>query len=396
MKVSMKILVNKKEYQVLDSPHSHILVPTKKELHGWWPGKRECTSERMLINPYNGCGIGCFFCYCLSFPGNFQLFRKKGIITVAKDFHREVVRQLDSIDVASCGYLSPVTDPFQSLNERYKISQKIIEEFVSRNIPIEFTTKARIPEDVIPLIKTQSHSFGQISILTVRDDLRKVLVPCGAPTKDLFQNLERLSREGIFAVCRIDPIFPCITDKVKELEELIEKAKSSGVTHIIVSVLDIPLKIKKEVMEYIGKFFGVGIKWDYQKLYRENIDGYLNAEIDYRKKIFDHLRNICERKNLTFALCMEYEIKEKEIRGLNKEFMSSCNCEGINIPVYKRGKDKFYPAANCNGNCLNCFDAKCGIQDLAMGGEGSKKSWRLKDYKRWSRELEEESLSLFK
>ena len=148
-------------------------------------------------------------------------------------------------------------------------------------------------------------------------------------------------------------------------------------------------------MEYIGKFFGVGVKWDYQKLYRENIDGYLNAKIDYRKKLFDKLRNICERKNLTFALCMEYEIKGKETQGLNKEFMSSCNCEGIDIPVYKREKDKFYPAANCNGNCLNCTEAKCGIQDLAMGKEGSKKSWRLKDYKRWSEELEEKSLSLF-
>jgi len=391
----MKILVNKREYQVLDSPYPHILVSTKKELHGWWPGKRECTSERMLINPYNGCGIGCFFCYSLAFPGNFQLFREKGIITVAKDFDKEVVRQLDSINVASCGYLSPVTDPFQPINERYKISQKIIEEFVSRNIPIEFTTKAKIPKDVIPLIKTQSHSFGQVSILTLREDLRKILVPRGASTDDLFQNLERLSRESIFAVCRIDPILPYITDKVKELEELIERAKSSGVTHIIASVLDIPLKIKKEVMEYIGKFFGVGVKWDYQKLYRENIDGYLNAKIDYRKKLFDKLRNICERKNLTFALCMEYEIKGKETQGLNKEFMSSCNCEGIDIPVYKREKDKFYPAANCNGNCLNCTEAKCGIQDLAMGKEGSKKSWRLKDYKRWSEELEEKSLSLF-
>ena len=391
----MKILINKKEYQVLDSPYPHILVSTKKQLHGWWNGKRECTSERMLINPYNGCGIGCFFCYSLAFPGNFQLFREKRIITVAKDFDKEVARQLDSIDVASCGYLSPVTDPFQPINERYKISQKIIREFVSRNIPIEFTTKAKIPDDVIPLIKTQSHSFGQVSILTLRESLRKILVPRGASTDDLFQNLERLSYEGIFAVCRIDPIFPYITDKVKELEELIERAKSSGVTHIIASVLDIPLKIKEDVMEYIGKFFGVGVKWDYQKLYRENIDGYLNAKIDYRKKVFDQLRNICERKNLTFALCMEYEMKEKEAVGLNEEFMSSYNCEGIDIPVYKREKDKFYPAVNCNGNCLNCTDAKCGIQDLAMGKKGSKKSWRLKDYKRWSRELEEKSLSLF-
>jgi len=122
----MKIVFNKREYEVIEEPEKHILIFTKKELHGWWPGKRECTSERMLINPYNGCGIGCFFCYTLAFPGYFQIFREKGIITVAKDFDRVVAKQLDSIDIASCGYLSPVTDPFQPLNEKYHLSEKII------------------------------------------------------------------------------------------------------------------------------------------------------------------------------------------------------------------------------------------------------------------------------
>jgi len=106
----MKIRINKKDYKIIDKPQRHILISTKKELHGWWPGKRECTSERMLINPYNGCGIGCFFCYSLAFPGYFQIFREKGVITVAKDFDKSIAKQLDSINVASCGYLSPVTD----------------------------------------------------------------------------------------------------------------------------------------------------------------------------------------------------------------------------------------------------------------------------------------------
>ncbi|MFQ5835767.1 MAG: hypothetical protein ACE5HR_07585 [bacterium] len=218
----MKILVSKREYEVIEEPQSHILVPTRKQLHGWWPGKRECTSERMLINPYNGCGIGCFYCYARAFPGYFRSFRDYGVITVAKDFDQVVAEQLDSIDIATCGYLSPVTDPFQSLNAQYHLSEKIIKVFVERNIPIEFITKASIPGEVI---------------------------------------------------------------------------------------------------------------------------------------------------------------------GLNQEFMSSRNCEGIDIPLYKREGRKFYPAVDCAGDCLHCTDPRCGIEDLAMGRRSSKKDWRLKDYRRWSKKI---------
>ncbi|MQY70209.1 MAG: radical SAM protein [Firmicutes bacterium] len=387
----MKILVHKRKYEVIKSPQPHILVPTRKQLHGWWPGKRECTSERMLINPYNGCGIGCFFCYARAFPGYFRTFRDSGVITVAKDFDQIVAEQLDSIDIAACGYLSPVTDPFQSLNAKYHLSEKIIRVFVERNIPIEFITKAPIPEEVIDLIKQQSHSFGQVSILTLKEDLRKILVPRGASTDLLLQNLEKLTQEGIFAVCRIDPIFPYVTDKIKELVELIERIKSHGVSHIVTSILDIPLKIKRDVFSTIKKYFGVAMEWDYQRLYRENINGYLNADISYRKRIFDGLRNACERKNLTFALCMEYELEKGEIIGLNQEFMSSRNCEGIDIPLYKREGKKFYPAVDCTGDCLYCTDPRCGIEDLAMGRESSKKDWRLKDYRQWSKEAKRKS-----
>jgi len=128
----MNISIGGKADEVIEEPQRHLLLPTRKELHGWWLGKRECTSERMLINPYNGCEIGCFFCYSLAFPGHFQTFRKENIIIVAKDFDKIVSDQLDSIDVACCGYLSPVTDPFQSVNNLYRLSEKIIKMWNQR------------------------------------------------------------------------------------------------------------------------------------------------------------------------------------------------------------------------------------------------------------------------
>ncbi|MCJ7646294.1 hypothetical protein MUO65_05265 [bacterium] len=383
----MNISIGGKEYEIIEEPQKHVVVPTKKELHGWWPGKRECTSERMLINPYNGCGIGCFFCYSLAFPGHFQTFRKENVIIVAKDFDKIVSDQLDSINVASCGYLSPVTDPFQPVNNRYHLSEKIIRVFVERNIPIEFITKAEIPEEAIELIKKQKHSFGQISFPSINENLRKILVPRGASNDVLFRNLERMAEKGIYAVCRIDPIFPYLTDNKSGFQQLIKRAKDSGAKHIIVSVLDIPIKIHKEVLNKIKTNFGTGIEFDYRRLYVENIDGYLNARIDYRKKVFDILRNICENLDMTFALCMEYELIDGKPRGLNREFTSSRNCEGIDIPVYRRVMEKFVQATDCRGDCLNCTEAKCGIEDLVMKRESSKKDWRLKDYRRWSRQL---------
>ncbi len=383
----MNISIGGKAYEVITQPQKHVLLPTRKELHGWWPGKRECTSERMLINPYNGCGIGCFFCYSLAFPGHFQTFRKENVIIVARDFDKVVSDQLDSIGVASCGYLSPVTDPFQPINNLYHLSEKIIRVFVERNIPIEFITKAEIPEEALQLIKKQKHSFGQVSFLTINENLRKVLVTRGASNSVLFGNLERMGKKAIHAVCRIDPIFPYLTDKKENFRQLIKRARDSGAKHVIASVLDIPLKIHKEILRVLNSYFGPGIEFDYRKLYGENIDGYLNAKVDYRKKIFDILRNICENLDMTFALCMEYELIDGEPRGLNREFTNATNCEGIDIPVYRREKGKFVPAADCQGDCLNCAEGKCGVKDLAMKRKGSKKDWRLKDYRRWSKEL---------
>ncbi len=378
-----------KQYQIDKTPYPHIVVSSKKELHGWWGGIRECTSERLLINPYSGCSIGCFFCYARSFPGWFQVFREQGIIVAAKDFDEVVAKQLDSLDIASCGYLSPVTDPFQVLNEKFHLSEKIIAKFVERNIPIEFTTKSQVPHAVLDMMQENIHNFGQVSILSLNDKLNRLIIPRGAGAKSLLGNIYQMSKRRIFSVLRIDPILPYITDGRNELKELIEKGRDSGARHIVTSVVDIPLLIKKEFLSFIKEHFGTGIFEKYGSLYRERIGNYLHADINYRLNVFDFLRREADKTGLSFALCMEYEkMEDGSIKGLNRHFMSSVNCEGIDIPLYKRRGDKFYPLYDCPGSCLNCRKALCGIEDLAMANPGSKKDWKLKDYKRWSTMIE--------
>ena len=61
----------------------------------------------------------------------------------------------------------------------------------------------------------------------------------GASTDELVRNIERLANEGKFAVCRIDPIIPCVTDERGELEELVRRVVDAGAGHIIASCMDI-------------------------------------------------------------------------------------------------------------------------------------------------------------
>jgi len=364
----------------------HILVDSSKKIHGWYQGKRECTSERILLNPYNGCEVGCFFCYALSYPGKFQFFRKEGIITVYKNFHQEIEKQIDRLNIIFCGYLSPVSEPFQSIEKKYKLSEKIIEIFVSRNIPIEFITKEEIPESVIEKISIQKHSFGQVSILTPDEEIRKKLMVKGAETEKLFKNIERMAKKNIFSVCRIDPILPFITDKEEKISLIIKKAKDNGVKHIIGSVLDIPENIKEDVLKKIEENFGKEIKEKYIKLYTEKIGRWYNADINYRKYIFSKVREICDKLKISFSLCMEYEIINGTAVGLNRIFSNSINCEGIDIPVYKRKGNYFFPATTCLGNCLNCLENKCGIPNLNQGRtKAYYKGWKYSDYLKWSK-----------
>lgn len=383
-----------KQFEVVERPVPHILVDSNKELHGWWnglepSGNRECTSERLLINPYNGCSHNCIFCYSHAFGGYFGIAHAHGVIAVFRDFDRAVARQLDSLRIASCGYLSPVTDPFQPINDRYQLSERIIKVFVDRNLPIKLTTKGRMSATALTLIKRQEHAFGEVSLLTPDEDKRVRLMAGGAPTDELLRTIERLANENKFAICRIDPIIPYVTDSREELEELVRKVVEAGAGHIITSCLDIPRAMKHALGNELERRFGVQ-KELIDHLYIEELNGRLHAAIAYRRKLFTTMRAICDEYGITVALCMEFHSAGGgRVTGLNREFMTSRNCDGIDIPVYMRHGDgsRFEPVEGCSGNCLACHSSSnppaCGVPDLKRAG-----AWKLRDYRRWSTGLQ--------
>ena len=391
--VSLQFGRKRTRYGVVQEPVPHILVASSKELHGWWSGlepygNRECTAEKLLINPYNGCSHHCLFCYSHAFGGYFTLFREQGVVTVFKDFDQQVESQLAGLRVTNCGYLSPVSDPFQLVNARYELSEKIIKAFVTRNIPVQVTTKGRLSEPALQLLRRQEHAYGEVSLLTLDEEKRQRLMAGGAATDELLRNIERLANAGKFAVCRVDPIIPFVTDRSEELDAVVREAVKAGAGQIITSCLDIPLQLRSNLIGELARRFDVP-EQRFAKLYTELMNGRLHAMLEYRQKLFSTMRAICDRYRVPMSLCMEFEsLGGRRVRGLNEVYMSSYNCTGNDVPLYVRAGsgDWFEPVEGCRGNCMKCYDLKrapaCGIPELQRAG-----AWRLKDYRRWSREL---------
>ncbi|RLE57032.1 MAG: hypothetical protein DRJ30_01200 [Candidatus Methanomethylicota archaeon] len=383
-----------REFEVYENPVPHIIVDTVKSVvHGWYygfrEGKRECSSERILLNPYNGCTVNCPMCYSRSFKGYFDLWNKYGVVTVFRDFDDKLKRELDTLYWASCGYLSPATEPFQRpLENLYHLSEKAANVMLNLNLPVNITTKQgdNVPYSLIK--RLAEHPYGhcilQFTILSLNEDVNEIFAPNASSFEDQLKSVRLSADMGIHTVIRMDPILPGITDNIKEIEYLVERGRDEGASHFIFSVCDIGWfndprrrKLFKIVKEHFPSAYDV-----WRRIYRFSSDG----DITYRKKLFKHIRRICDNLGVTMALCMEFEkikVGDKIIyKGLNDEFMSSKTCDGSLTPIYYRStlSEPFKPLEKCNGACLLCAKGlqkpTCNIKKFINAD-----SLTLRDYK---------------
>ncbi|MEM1538655.1 MAG: hypothetical protein QXK12_01670 [Candidatus Nezhaarchaeales archaeon] len=385
-----------KVFRVDEDPIPHITVPTVKEVvHGWFygyenRGRRECSSERILVNPYNGCSVECPMCYARGFGGYFDLWNEKRVITVFEGIDEKCAFELDQLYVASCAYLSPVTDPFQRpLENTYGLSEKIAYAFLDRGLPVEFITKRgdNVPLRLLDRMAEHKyrHCFTQFSILSVDDDVRRVFSPGGATVEQQFKAVRRAVDRGLFTVVRMDPILPGITDSERSIRELVERAKKEGVKHVIFSVCDLGWKWRRRTLSVIKHYFPEALKvW--REVYVE--EGGSQACLSYREEVFRRAREVCDREGLTMSLCMEFKVElgkgGKTYVGLNSVYATSESCEGIDIPMYYRSSlsEAFKPMEGCRGNCLACAkhlnEPVCNEPKLAKAS-----ALKLSDYKRF-------------
>jgi DNA repair photolyase len=200
------------------------------------------------INAYRGCEHGCVYCFARPTHAFHDL--SPGLDFETKLFAKPNAAELLRATLANPRYKpAPIamgtnTDPYQPIEDRYRITRQVLEVCLETRHPVTITTKsARVVRDIdllAELARLELTAVG-LSVTSLDPRLSGLLEPrASAPAKRL-DAVARLVRAGVPAHVLIAPVIPAVTDEF--MEAIVARAADIGVQ----SVGWIPLRLPHEV-----------------------------------------------------------------------------------------------------------------------------------------------------
>ena len=247
--------------------------------------KSELPDIDYSLNPYRGCEHACLYCYV---PNVLSIPREEWgkFVEIRRNIPSVLAKELKKKERGVIG-LSTVTDPYQPLEKKYKLSRLCIEQIAKSDFPLDVQTKSDLIVRDIDVLKKVKEVVVGLTIPTLRDDERKLMEPRAPAIEKRLRALEKLSKEGIRNYVFLGPAYPTI--EVEEVEEIVECFARHGADVIIVD----DLHLKEGVWENIQR----NLPRDLERIYRERL---FDERKRYYDRIFREVEKWCRRYNIKF------------------------------------------------------------------------------------------------
>ena len=185
------------------------------------------------VNPYRGCEHGCI--YCFARPTHAYHDLSPGVDFESRLFAKPDAAKLLHAALSRPGYdcapiaLGTNTDPYQPIEERWKITRSILEVLVETKHPFTITTKSnRVLRD-LDLIAPAAHeglAAVALSVTSLDPAISRTLEPRAPAGRKRLEAIRQLNEAGVPTLIAIAPVIPQITDH--ELEHLVEAGVAAG------------------------------------------------------------------------------------------------------------------------------------------------------------------------
>ena len=109
-------------------------------------------------------------------------------------------------------------DPYQPLENRYKLTKRCLEILVENNWPLTVQTKSPLVLRDIEILKRSTAAEVGFTITTADEKIRKIFEPGAPPINKRIEALAILHSEGIKTFAMIAPILPSAEGLVSELK----------------------------------------------------------------------------------------------------------------------------------------------------------------------------------
>src|SRR5881275_3038735 len=185
------------------------------------------------INAYRGCEHGCI--YCFARPTHAYHDLSPGIDFESRLFVKPAAAQLLHAALSRPNYeCKPIamgtnTDPYQPIEERWRITRSVVELLVETRHPFTITTKSdRVLRDIDLLKQAADLRLASValSVTSLDAKIARTLEPRAAQPRKRLSAMKTLNEAGVPCYVAIAPVIPQITDH--ELEHIVEAAVAGG------------------------------------------------------------------------------------------------------------------------------------------------------------------------
>ena len=224
-----------------------------------------------VINPYVGCQHGCKYCYA-TFIKRFQNIKAEwGEFCHARMNCPDLLKK--EFDKAKPGHIwmSSVTDPYQPMEGKYKLTRRILETIASHprknEFSVEILTKSALVRRDFDLLKKLNAEIG-CSINTLDAKAARIIEPFASPPEERIAVLKDAKKEGIKVYGFISPVIPGITKLEPIFKEL------SFCSYVWIELLNIRPDVIARIRPVIEKNFPEAM--DELEFYISNQEMYYN------------------------------------------------------------------------------------------------------------------------
>ena len=185
------------------------------------------------VNPYRGCEHGCI--YCFARPTHAYHDLSPGVDFESRLFVKPDAAKLLHAALSRPGYeVAPIalgtnTDPYQPIEEHWRVTRSVLELLLETKHPFTITTKSdRVLRDldiIAPAAKLGIASVA-ISVTSLDPKIHRTLEPRAPAARKRLAAIRALSDAEVPAFVAIAPVVPQITDH--EIESIVAAAAEAG------------------------------------------------------------------------------------------------------------------------------------------------------------------------
>lgn len=172
------------------------------------------------VNPYTGCQIGCRYCYARLFMGRYSGHKEAWgeFVDVKVNAPQVLERQLERAKRGTV-WVSSVCDPYQPLEEKYRLTRRCLKALAARQFPVNIQTKSTVALRDLDLFRGFEEIEVGFTITTDDERVARPFEPGAAPVKERLKALGKLHASGIRTYAFVGPLLPGNPERlVRELE----------------------------------------------------------------------------------------------------------------------------------------------------------------------------------